>query len=241
MRTYRCLTLLLAMAAALPLQAQQRSADNTLTAKERKQGWVLLFDGKDLAGWKTVREGKPVQPGQGWSVADGVISLDAESKTGDIVTNDKYRNFVLKVDFRIFEQSNSGIKYYINDDGKGKIVGLGCEYQIIDDWNNPDARLADGKRVTAALYDVFTLQSPSDLHMDGFNTAMIVVKDGRVEHWLNGRKVLEYTKGSPEWKAAVAASKFRDDPGFAARDEGYILLQDHHSRMEFKNIKIKVL
>ena len=232
--------LFLAVAVA-PVSAQDSGADNTLTPNEVKNGWTLLFNGTSLDGWKTVKGGKPVEPGQGWSVEEGIIKLDPESIAGDIVTDRKYRNFIFKVDFRIFEGSNSGIKYYVNENAKGNITSLGCEYQIVDDWNNPDASIKNGTHKTAALYDILACTKPTELYREDFNTAMIIVSDGKVIHWLNGKKVLEYVKGGQTWREGIERSKFKGNNNFARYDEGYILLQDHHSRMEFKNIKIKEL
>ena len=238
MKTRNLFLSALALALVLPAIAQKNGMpDNTLSKKEVKAGWKLLFDGKSFDGWKAVKTGQ--QPDTGWRVENGVIALDAKSAVGDIVTARKYRNFILSVDFRYFEASNSGIKYYITENNKGQISSLGCEYQIIDDDANPDAMLADGKRRTAALYDIMACTQPTELNKNGFNTALIIVNNGKVQHWLNGKKVLEYVKGSQAWLDGIEKSKFKGNASFAATDDGYILLQDHHSKMEFKNIKIR--
>jgi len=222
-----------------PVVAQKNNVpDNTLSKTEIKEGWVLLFDGKSLNGWKAVKTGRQVESGTGWSVSGGVLALDPESTKGDIVTARKYRNFILSVDYRCFEASNSGIKYYITENSKGEISSVGCEYQLIDNDANPDALLADGKRRTAALYDILACTEPTEINKNGFNTALLIVDNGNVQHWLNGKKVLEYVKGGQAWLDGIAQSKFKGNASFAATDEGYILLQDHHSKMEFKNIKI---
>ena len=239
MKTKTLILFVCFLSAVLPVVAQKSNMpDNTLSKKEIRKGWVSLFDGKSLDGWKAVKTGKQVESGAGWSVENGVIALDAECKTGDIVTSRKYRNFILSVDFRCFEGSNSGIKYFITENDKGQISSVGCEYQLIDNDTHPDALLADGKRRTAALYDILVCARPTEINKNGFNTALIMVNNGKVQHLLNGKKILEYVKGGQAWLDGIEKSKFKGNASFAATDDGYILLQDHHSKMEFKNIKI---
>src|SRR5262249_32657329 len=134
---------------------------------------------------------------------------------------------------------NSGLKYFVTDD---RVAAIGHEYQLIDEKREPDAALGEGKRVTAAFYDVLKLNTNAPTRPPGeTNQSRVVVKGNRVEHWLNGHKVLEYSCGSAEVKVAVAASKFKKVAGFGNRVKGHILLQDHHSEAWFRNIKIRDL
>ena len=232
---------------ALPLLALCLSAhaqkDNTLSKKEKSAGWQLLFDGKTFNGWKNIRTG--AMPDKGWTIADGAMSVpDNNNKTsvGDIVTDRKFRNFELLVDFRYTDGANSGIKYFVNEGANGKISNVACEYQVLDDLLHPDAtKGVNGNRKIATLYDVLPANVKKAPKAGEWNTARIVVKGKKVEHWLNGALVLSYERGSDAWKAGFATSKFTEVKDWGMADEGYILLQDHGKVVSFKNIKIKEL
>ncbi len=219
--------------------------DNILSPREEAEGWRLLWDGKTTEGWRGARlEGFPYK---GWKIEDGILSVEkadgAESGNGgDIVTVTTYKNFILKVDFRITEGANSGIKYFVKPDmNKGEGSAIGCEYQILDDERHPDAKLGvNGNRTLGSLYDLIPARNKEEasLNPSTFNTAMIVVKGAHVEHWLNGVKLVEYERGTQEWDALVDYSKYKDWPDFGNHAEGHILLQDHGDAVSFKNIKI---
>ena len=179
---------------------------------------------------------------------DGILKVmksgGAESANGgDIVTKRKYKNFILKVDFKITEGANSGIKYFVNPDmNKGAGSAIGCEFQILDDDKHPDAKLGvKGNRTLGSLYDLIPAPANKPFNKKEFNTAMIIVKGNHVEHWLNGVKLLEYTRQNEMWNALVAYSKYKDWPDFGNAEAGNILLQDHGDEVWFKNIKIKEL
>ena len=220
--------------------------NNKLTEKEIAEGWKLLWDGKTTDGWRGARmDGFPEK---GWSIEDGILKVhksDGGESTngGDIVTVDKYRNFELKVDFKITSGANSGIKYFVDTElNQGAGSSIGCEFQILDDRKHPDANMGvNGNRKLASLYDL--IPAPEDKGYRGgfFNTAIIKVNGNHVEHWLNETKVLEYERNSQMWKALVDYSKYKVWPGFGTAEEGHILLQDHGDEVWFKNIKIKVL
>ena len=219
---------------------------NTISPEEAKEGWTLLWDGKSPEGWRGAKLNE--FPANGWKMEDGILKVmksgGAESANGgDIVTKRKYKNFILKVDFKITEGANSGIKYFVNPDmNKGAGSAIGCEFQILDDDKHPDAKLGvKGNRTLGSLYDLIPAPANKPFNKKEFNTAMIIVKGNHVEHWLNGVKLLEYTRQNEMWNALVAYSKYKDWPDFGNAEAGNILLQDHGDEVWFKNIKIKEL
>ncbi len=229
--------------------------DNTLTKDEAAEGWKLLWDGKTDKGWRGARI--TGFPKTGWTMDKGVMTVLAsgggESRAGgDIITQDRYSQFHLSLDFKITEGANSGIKYFcqpnldpVTGTGTRAAAGsaIGLEYQILDNQRHPDAKQGrDGNRTLASLYDLMTADSQKNPRAIGqWNNAQVIVKGRHIEHWLNGRKVLEYQRGTPEFRDLVAKSKYRTIPGFGEWAEGHILLQDHGDKVSFKNIKILVL
>lgn len=228
---------------------------NVLTEKEKAAGWKFLFDGKTSNGWKGAKLNE--FPSKGWSIENGILkvhkSTGGESENGgDIVTKEKYGNFELEVDFKMTKGANSGVKYFVDTDlNKGKGSSIGCEFQILDDRNHPDAKKGtNGNRTIGSLYDIITAQAQyigletytnKRVEWNGWNRAKIVSKNGYVAHYLNGMKVVEYNRNSHMWRALVAYSKYKNWPNFGELPKGNILLQDHGDEVSFKNIKIKVL
>lgn len=229
--------------------------DNTLSKPERQAGWALLWDGKTTSGWRGAKlDGFPEK---GWEVKDGELTVLASNGGesaggGDIVTTKRYSQFELVADFKITEGANSGIKYFcqpnldpITGAGAKAATGsaIGLEFQILDDERHPDAKLGrDGDRTEGSLYDLISAAAGKHVSLIGdWNTARIVVNGTRVEHWLNGFKVLEYERGSAAFRDLVTQSKYKSIPGFGEWQDGHILLQDHGNRVSFKNIKIRVL
>ncbi|GEO10090.1 hypothetical protein SAE01_25860 [Segetibacter aerophilus] len=212
-------------------------ADLAYSQPTSKDGSISLFDGKTLNGWRKAE--RDTAPDHAWIVQNGELSFDpAIGHGGDIVTTKTFKNFDLSVDFKVSEAGNSGIKYRLLPN-----TSLGCEFQLIDDSKHPDAKLGiNGNRKTAALYDVFPPDPNKPYKPAGeWNTARIVVKGDNVEHWLNGVKVLQYTRGSEPFKQAIAQSKFKSTKGFAEAASSPILLQAHGDKITFRNIKIKEL
>ncbi|MBR5736245.1 MAG: DUF1080 domain-containing protein [Bacteroidales bacterium] len=232
------------------LNDSEKVEDNTLSKKEVKLGYTLLWDGKTTTGWRSGRNGVETFPTKGWEIDNGILKVNKgksgnNDRGGDIITVDKYENFILKVDFKITKGANSGIKYFINTDWQGgKGASIGCEYQLLDDENHPDAKLGvNGNRIMGSLYDLIPATDDvwKNFDMDSFHTAMIVVYGNHVEHWFDGIKVVEYERNTQEWNALVAYSKYKGWEGFGNFKTGHILLQDHGDEVWFKNIKIKIL
>ena len=219
---------------------------NKILAAEEKDGWKLLWDGKTTDAWRGARLDE--FPDKGWKIEDGVLSVlssggEESAAGGDIVTKELYGDFELKVDFKLTEGANSGIKYFVDTDiNKGPGSSIGLEYQILDDERHPDAKLGnhDGSRTVASLYDLIQADPNKPINAIGeWNTAHLIVKDNHVEHWLNGAKVLEYERKSDDYKKLVSESKYKKWPKFGEADKGHILLQDHGDLVSFRNVKIR--
>lgn len=221
--------------------------ENKLSEREESEGWKLLFDGKTSNGWRGAK--LKTFPQGGWSIQDGVLTIAKtdgreSANAGDIVTEQQYAEFELEVDFCLTEGANSGIKYYVNCDlNKGNGSAIGCEYQLLDDLRHPDAKLGvKGNRTLGSLYDLITADPAKPFYGIGtWNRARIVSKGNKIEHWLNGVKIVEYERNTQMWRALVAYSKYKNWPAFGEMEYGNILLQDHGDEARFKNIKIKNL
>jgi hypothetical protein len=208
---------------------------NTLTAKEKKAGWVLLFDGQSTAGWTTTA-GKEVPAG--WAVKEGTLSTVKGVKGGDIITQDQFSDFELVLDYNLELGCNSGVKYFFTRYEKGGNLGL--EYQILDDVLAEDNKKEN--HLAGSFYDVLPpVAAKKKVKAPGqWNTVRIVAQGQKVEHWLNGVKILEFTRCSEPFTAAVAQSKFsKTVPAFGTIGKGHILLQEHGGLVAFRNIKIR--
>ena len=209
---------------------------NQLSPAEQSAGWALLFDGKSTDGWHSYH--KKTFPAKGWVVEDSWLHGQGQGG-GDILSDGEYDQFELQWEWKLAPAGNSGLKYFVLETRK---TPLGHEYQMLDDALNPDGKVAAGKHVTASFYDVLKpTVSPPTRPMGEINQSRILVRGNHVEHWLNGVKVLEYECGSPAVQAAVAESKFKNVAGFGKCVKGHILLQDHGSKVWFRDIKIRRL
>ncbi len=217
---------------------------NQLTEEEKTTGWRLLFDGKTLSGWRGFHR---QHPPPGWIVEDGCIKKvksELGEAGGDLITVEQFDNFELQLEWKISLGGNSGIKYLVSEElPKTGYSGISFEMQILDDEHHPDAKLGiAGNRTAGALYDLIAPSKEKKLRPVGqFNQVRIVVKGHHIEHWLNGIKVLEFERGSEQFKAVIAKSKFKDTKGFGEAARGHILLQDHGDEVWFRNIKIRHL
>ena len=232
---------LVALLCAAAVSAQETNgAANTLTAADKKAGWTLLFDGKTLDGWRAYK--KSDTAGTRWRVEDGTLTLSGKRETGsgpgDIISKETFEQFELSWDWKVAPGGNSGLKYFILED---RDSAIGHEYQLIDDARHADAKIGP-HRQTAAFYDVLPASADKPLKPAGeWNTSRVVVRGQTVEHWLNGKKVLEYELNSPAVNAAVEKSKFKGIERFGKRQNGHILLQDHGDQVWFRNIKVRRL
>jgi hypothetical protein len=216
---------------------------NTLTKKEKREGWKLLFDGKTTQGWHTYLRDTV---GSKWQVKDGAIVFDPTQPKeggGDIVTNDVYENYELRLEWIISKGGNSGIIFDVQEDPKFNATYLtGPEMQVLD---NKDAE--DNKKQThlaGCLYDLAGDSSVSKPNPVGeWNEVRLVQNKGHLTMWLNGIKTYDGQIGSPEWNALVANSKFKNKEfgSFAKVAKGKIALQQHPGSSEWRNIKIRLL
>jgi len=219
-------------ASVLAASAALAGEPNTLTSEEQAAGWKLLFDGKTIEGWRGLgMDGFPAV----WVVQDGCLRCTGGAKdANDLVTVDEYENFEMSFEWMFPKpQGNSGVKYRVQEE-KGKGYAFGPEYQCM---NDPEAT---DKHASGALYDLFAPEGKKLVPQGEFNQSRIVVQGNHVEHWLNGVKVVSAEFGSEAMTAALAQSHFRNSD-WGKKALGHLILQDHHSEVLFRSLKIRVL
>jgi hypothetical protein len=216
------------------LHTETETKPNTLSRAEQRAGFKLLFDGTSGAGWHSPK--KDTFPDKGWAIENGTLRKVAGQRGGDLLSAQTYSEFDLRWDWKVAPRGNNGIKYFVTDD-RG---GVGHEYQMLDDATEAEGK-DNGKHSTASFYDVLPPwpNKVAALHPAGeWNSSRVYVHGNTVEHWLNRQKVFQYELGSPEVKAAVAKSKFKNVPHFGERVKGHILLTDHNDEATFRSIRI---
>ena len=204
--------------------------------------WIVLFDGETLDGWRSYGEASARPP---WIVEDGAIVLDVDESTeettgGDLITGQQFENFELELEWKISAGGNSGIFFGVREiEGHDVAYLTGVEMQVLDDENHADG--ANPETSAGACYALYPPVEDALRPVGEYNAARIIVNDGAVEHWLNGRKIVEYDMDSEDWKSRVAASKFADWEHFGRYRSGHIALQDHTDRVWYRNIRIRPL
>jgi hypothetical protein len=227
-RPYGVLLAAVALSGSAIVVAQ--SPMNTISAKERADGWRLLFDGQTTTGWRGFRQ--KTLPG-GWQAVNGTLTRVGQA--GDIVTIDEFGDFELMLEWNLPPNGNSGIHYRVIEDDD-VMWHQAPEYQIIDNaYKEP---LKPGQ-YTGANYDLHPPSRDVTKPIGSWNMTRLVVRGAHVEHWLNGVKVVEYELWTPDWERRVSQSKFKDYPSYGRARRGHIGLQDHGDRVAFRNIKIR--
>ncbi len=226
----------------VPLQPQEKidvkTGDNTLTSQEKIDGWQLLFDGQKIDQWHKYN-GTTVN--KNWTIADNAIHFNPDfADGGDLTSNLAYTNFELTLDWKIQECGNSGIMLNVNESYDYQHPWLtGPEMQVLDDSCHPDGKIQ--KHRAGDLYDLIECTQKTVKAAGEWNSIKIVSNNAKYEFWQNEIKVVSFEMHTPEWKAMVASSKFKDMPDFGKYRKGKIVLQDHADRVWYKNIKIKTL
>lgn len=217
----------------------QNNNDSTQITNMSNEGWKDLFDAKTLNGWRTYKN----KPADAWSVADGNLyckgnETNKSDMRADLITNDQYENFEFEMEWKISKAGNSGIMYMVTEEFDAAYQS-GPEYQLIDDVDFPEK--LESWQKTAANYAMDSAVGAKPNPVGEWNHTKIVVNKGHVEHWLNGKKVVEYELWTDEWKKKKNEGKWKDAPGYGMAKKGHIALQDHGSEAWFKNIRIREL
>jgi hypothetical protein len=220
-------------------------ASNKLTNAQIADGWQLLFDGESLKGWHRYG-GKPV--GSAWKIADGTLYLDTTSKEnwqikdgGDIVSDEEFENFHLKLEWKIAKDGNSGIMFYVHEDtAKYKWPWeTAPEMQVLDNDGHADAKIP--KHRAGDLYDLISCSKETVKKYEEWNLAEIKCANGKLDFYLNGENVVATALWDDNWKKMVAGSKFVKMPDFGTYKKGKIALQDHGNTVWYRNVIIKKL
>lgn len=220
---------------SISTRAANAQVPNSLTKAEKQKGWRLLFDGKTFNGWQKLADA-------GWTINNGNLLAQAstDGKQKDIITKAQFQNFELSLQFKMSKETNSGIKYLVNNNFPGQEgTFLGLEYQILDDVNYkyPERGVY---RSLSSLYDLIPANKKGGISLNRWYTAKIIVDGNHIEHWLNGKKVVEYDRSQPRFFTLVNDSKYKNLKDFGKMETGHILLQNEGTPVAFRNIKIKV-
>ena len=237
------LSLVAALLIALPAFSQKA---NQLSKQEKKENWVLLFNGKNFDGW---RQCNGTAMPANWTIEDDAMKVligegknPGQGANGDILFGDKkFKNFELSIDWKASKAANSGIFFNVREVPGKPIYYAAPEIQVLDNADATDNKI--DSHLAGSLYDMIAADPKTVKPAGSWNTMVVRVKDGHVTHIMNGTEVLSYTLWTPEWDQLVANSKFKNFPGFTEgiAKEGYIGLQDHGYPVWFRNIKIREL
>jgi len=229
---------LLISAVAVATLGGQTAMLNTLTPADQQAGWQLLFDGKSIDKWRAY---KNVTVPDNWTIEDGAITLTTPRRAVDLISVDEFSDFDFRFDWKLWPApppGNSGVMYYVNE-LSSETYHTGPEYQVLDNATHPDGK--NPLTSAGACYALYPPSRDASKPVGEWNSGRIVINKGKVEHWLNGEKVVEYDLNSAEWKAKVEASKFKEWPGFAMARRGHLALQQHGAKGAYRNLKIKTL
>jgi len=245
MKKYSFLSLYVAFSLLITFPVFSQT-NNTLTSKEDKAGWELLFNGENFGGWRQCNgDAMPVN----WEIDDEAMKVytgkgkkEGQGANGDILyAPKKYKNFELSIDWKSSPRGNSGIFYYVREVPGKPIYYAAPEVQVLDNVDASDNKI--DSHLASSLYDMIAADPMTVNPAGEWNTVVIKVKDGHVTHTMNGTEVVTYTLWTPEWDKMVQNSKFKSFPGWTEgiAKEGYIGLQDHGYAIWFRNIKIREL
>jgi cytochrome c len=232
-----------------PPQYKNDSTPNLEQNQDKGGEWVSLFNGKDLTGWRRFKE---KTAGSSWIVdtTEHAICLNVEPRQkgsskvkrdqGDLITMEEYENYELRLEWKISDCGNSGIIYNVLEhDSLMNTHESGAELQVLDNKCHPDAKII--KHRSGDLYDMISCKVENVKPAGEWNSIRLRIKNGKVEHWQNDVKQVEYDQNSPKWKEMIAASKFRKMPMFGTSRKGHIALQDHGNKVWYRDIKIRKL
>ena len=234
--------LLAPLAACGGLVGGADGADGLSGAERRAaEGWVELFDGETLDGWRGFNR---ADAPRAWSVEDGALTFTPGTDDGgDLMAEGVYGDFELELEWNVGACGNSGVFYAVEEgDGLDAPWRTGLEMQVLDDACHPDGKYPSHR--AGALYDLYVPLAEAARPAGDWNRARIVVRDGRIEHWLNGQQLVDAEMGTDDWRARIAASKFRDAgafPAYGTRQRGRIGVQDHGDPVAYRNIRIRAL
>lgn len=219
--------------AAKPAKSEKKTKKSAKKAEKKAKKWEILFDGVSTEKWRGYKQDS--FPAKSWTVQDGALKTIVGDGS-DIVSKEEYDNFELRLEWKVAPGANSGVMYRVTEDYDQPWF-TGPEMQVLDDDKHADGK--NPKTSAGSLYALIAATNKELKPVGEYNLARVVVKNNHVEHWLNGKKVVEYEMGSDSLKELVAKSKFADKPKFAQQPKGRIVLQHHHDEVWFRNVKIR--
>ncbi|MEL6122302.1 MAG: DUF1080 domain-containing protein [Bacteroidota bacterium] len=234
---YLALLLCISCGYKSPVNNLRMVEQNGLSAADKAVGWQSLFDGTEITKWRVYQE----EGMRGWEVRDGAMwALGMDGKPADIVTIDTFKNFELSLEWTTSEKGNSGIFFNVREDAElPAVYHTGPEYQLIDNEGYGDA-IQPGQK-SGANYDMHPPRYDVTLPPGNWNKSRLIVDQGHVQHWMNGKKIVEYELWTPEWEDLRSKAKWKDYPKYGVYSSGHIALQDHGNRTGFRNLKVRRL